>query len=218
MHALYRQQRIRCTRSDESFSRHLHNWRRQPIVVRDSAGRIAGYSCYDPKDASCVECCFESNAALETFLCHQVAAAAQPLRLFAPLIRDARFNRLDDLADDCSVIEASNWRIYDWPAVFGALLKAKHDATPLVPGSCVITVNAAPDIATAAGSKPITFRMSVDDQASCNRCDDPPDLEADAAQVLRLLAGPLPSELPRRASVLAHWRPLPLMIPMQDRI
>jgi len=218
MHALYRQQPIHCTRSLESFPQHLHNWRRQPVVVRDSGGRIAGYACFDPKDSTCVECCFESDAALETFLSHQVATAEQPLRIFAPLIRDARFNRLDDLADDFSMIEASNWRIYDWPAVFGALLKTKHDATPLVPGSCVITVNAASEIATGAASKPTTFRMSVDDQVTCERCDDPPDLKGDASQLLRALASPLPSELPRRANLLAHWKPLPLMIPMQDRI
>lgn len=218
MHALYRRQPMHCTRSVDAFPRHLHNWRRQPLVTRAPDGRVIGYACSDPKDSTSVECCFDSNSALEAFLSHQVAVAGQSIRLFAPLIRDARFNRLEELCDDVSLIEASNWRIYDWPAVLGALLQAKHIATPLTPGSCVIKVNAETRIAPQATRKSFAFRMSVDSHATCTPSDDPPNFEADPAQLLRTLASPLPSNLPHRAAALALWRPLPLMIPMQDRI
>lgn len=218
MHVLYRRQPIHCTRSPESFPRHLHNWRRQPLVVRTSNDHIAGYVCFDPKDATCVECCFESDAALNAFLSHQVAAAGQPLRLSVPLIRDHRFTQLEALSDDVSLIEASNWRIYDWPAVVGALLNANHSTAPLTPGSCVLKVNAQSGVTTPASRNSITFRMNVDSRATCEPADAVPDFEADAQQLLRALTSPLPSALPLRASSVALWRPLPLMIPMQDRI
>lgn len=218
MHALYRRLPIHCTRASDSFHRHLLNWRRQPLVLRTSSNRVAGYACFDPKDASCVECCFESDEALQSFLSIQTAAAGQPLRMFAPLIRDQQFERLEALSDDASLIECSNWRIYDWPAVVGALLKVKHSFTPLAPGSCGIRVTAAPQLGDRVAGKSVTFRMNVDTEASCELCDNPPDFEADGASLLRALASPLPLDLPRSASHLAQWRPLPLMIPMQDRI
>lgn len=218
MHALYRRLPIHCTRSSESFHRHLLNWRRQPLVLRTSDNLVAGYACFDPKDASCVECSFESDVALQSFLSIQTAAVGRPLRIFVPLIRDQKFERLEALSDDASLIECSNWRIYDWPAVVGALLKVKHSFTSLVPGSCVIRVTAAPRLGDRAAGRSVTFRIVVDTKVSCELCDNPPDFEADGASLLRALASPLPPDLPRSASHLAQWRPLPLMIPMQDRI
>lgn len=218
MHALYRQQPIHCTRSPDFFPRHLHNWRRHPLVVRTVGGRVAGYACFDENDSTCVECCFESDAALEAFLVFQIGTTGKSLRLSVPLIRSPQFVRLEELSDDVSLIEASNWRIYDWPAVIGALLNAKHAATPLPRGTCVLKVNGSHTSESTATGDSIKFRMTVDDGASCRPSDDPPDFESGASQLLRALASPLPSELPHRAVALALWRPLPLMIPMQDRI
>ena len=218
MHALSCRRPIHCTRASESFPRHLRNWRRQPLVLHSSGSRVAGYACFDPQDASCVDCCFENDAALRSFLAIQTAAAGRPLRMFVPFIRDQQFAHLEALADDSSLIESGNWRIYDWPAVLGALLRVKHAATPLAPGSCTVRIAEARRPGAPATSDSVTFRMSADRDVSCHLCDDPPDIETDGVRLLRALASPLPSDLPRTASPLAQWRPLPLMIPMQDRI
>lgn len=218
MHALYRRRPIHCVRAAQSFPRHLRNWRREPLVLHASDNRVAGYACFDPQDASFVECCFENDSALRSFLEIHSETVGRPLRMFVPLIRDQQFVSLEALADDASLVESSNWRIYDWPAVLGALLRVKHAATPLAPGSCTIRVTAPPHLSRRASRGTGTFRISVDAQASCVPSDDPPDFETSGAHLLRALAGPLPLDLPRGASSLAPWRPLPLAIPMQDRI
>ena len=48
--------------------------------------------------------------------------------------------RMLDLADDVSLVEAGNWRIYDWAAVLSALLTAAHESSSLGPGVCVMRV------------------------------------------------------------------------------
>lgn len=216
--ALYHRQLIRCERRPAAFAKHLRNWRKRPIVVLDREGLVAGYSCFDPKDASCVECCFSSHEALEAFLSHQLRATRQSLRLSVPLIRDGFFERLEELSDDVSLVEASNWRIYDWPTVIGALLIAKSCAMPLAHGTCVIKVRANPESVSARPQFPIAFRVTVNDRVICEPTDAEPDFEGTESQILRGLASPLLPSFSDRAALLLRWAPLPLVIPMQDRI
>lgn len=216
LHAISRKQPIHCSRTPHAFALHLFNWRRQPIVAVTPEGRVSGYCCFDPKDSSIVECCFENDDGLAAFLSRHVDSSRPQLRVTVPLLRSGRFNRLEQLSDDVSVIEAANWRIYDWPAVLGALLRVKHTTAPLSPGSCVVKVL---ETSTASASRSSnSFRLNVDERASCLACDDRPDFEAPAGHLLRALTGPLTPMLPPAARVLAQWRPLPLAIPMQDRI
>ncbi|MBL8875046.1 MAG: GNAT family N-acetyltransferase [Phycisphaerae bacterium] len=216
LHALMQRQPIRCIRTADSFPRHLRNWRRRPLVVRDLRGHALGYTCFDANDATCVECCVENSEALSALLSYCIGAAKRPVRVSVPMIRDLQFNHLERLADDASLIEAGNWRIYQWPAVMTALLKARQSAMPLPPDTFVIRIDANASGPSGTGAE--HFRLTIDSHATCEFSDDAPDFEGSAAQVLRALTDPIPPNLPLRAAQLGLWRPLPLVIPMQDRV
>ena len=207
LQALYVRMPIRCERGEDSFGDHLRNWRREPRIVRAADGRVGAYGCVDGKDLSCVECCAADPASLDAFLYHLVSRDGKPFRITLPLLQDATFRRLMDVSDDVSLIEAGNWRIRNWPRVIGALLRAKHSVTPLVPGECVLGIKGGASI-----------RMRVDHTASCEWTDDAPDVEAEPGELIRMLAAPIPVNVPARAAALQQWRPLPLMLPLQDRI
>ncbi|MBS0198235.1 MAG: GNAT family N-acetyltransferase [Planctomycetes bacterium] len=208
MRALYNQQSVRCERSAEHFPLQLAHWRREAWVTRDPSGRAVAYGCIDPKDFSCVDLCAQDADSLELFVRAQVLGAGKNLRVSMPLLQTPQFARIANLSDDVSLIEASNWRIYDWPAVLGALLRAKHAAQPLPAGACVLRITDADE----------TVRLEVDGEARCTRTSAAADLEADSSEMLRLLASPIPADRPGGRTDWLAWRPLPLMIPMQDRI
>ncbi len=209
----YESQLIRCGRSERSFGRHIRNWRRTPVVVRDERGSVVAYGCMDAKDDSCVELCVADVRAIDGFLFHQVLGTGRPLRVTLPLLQTDVFRRVSELADDVSLIEASNWRIYDWPAVLGALLRVKQSVEGLSAGSCVLRVGSPGGNGETEG-----LRLSVDGLARCERSDERPDVELEAGDLLRSIAGPISARMNANADCLLKWRPLPLMIPMQDRI
>jgi hypothetical protein len=214
--SLYEQLPIRCQRSKESFSSHLRNWRRRAIVARDSDGRVAAYACLDPKEWNCVECCGRTPEAMEAIVRHLVENGGRPLRVSMPLIQDAVLLRLRELADDVSLIEAGNWRIYHWPAVIGALMRASHRARPLVPGSCVLRLRTGPW--SDAPKQDVVIRLAVEPDPVCVESNEAPQVVASASEALLLLTSPVPPVVPMSVGTLSCWRPLPLMIPMQDRI
>lgn len=211
MRALYEAQPIRCDRDAERFADHLRHWRRAPLVVRNDRGAVAAYGCVDPRDDSCVELCARDERSAGEFVARYVMSSGRPMRIAAPLLRTPVVRSIEGLTDDASVIEASNWRFYDWPAVVGALLRVKHAASPLVNGSVVVCIE-------GAAGMPGRFRMTVDGGAGCGWTDDEPGVSGCAASLTRMLMGPLGMGLPTGETPLAGWRPLPLMIPMQDRI
>lgn len=216
MMSLYERLPIRCVRSAEDFPRHLRNWRRVPVVARDYQGRVAAYACVDAKNRDLVDCCARTPAALEAIVRRLVENGGSSVRLTMPLIHTGVIGRMLDLADDVSLIEASNWRIYDWPAVVGALLTIAHESSPLGTGVCIVRV--IDDAEGEPSGVERVLRIAVDPEPRCVETDDPPEVTLTASQAVRMFAGPLPAALPRAACPLAQWRPLPLMIPMQDRI
>lgn len=215
MAALYERLAIRCVRRPEDFPRHLRNWRRVPVAARDPAGRVGAYACVDPKNRDLVDCCARTPEALEAVVRRLVQDGGSGVRVSMPLIHTGVLGRMLDLADDVSLVEAGNWRIYDWAAVLSALLTAAHESSSLGPGVCVMRVI---DDAGEDAPRERVLRIAVDPEPRCVETDEPPDITLSASEAVRALAGPLPVALPRAASALTQWRPLPLMIPMQDRI
>jgi predicted N-acetyltransferase YhbS len=209
----YESQLIRCERSERLFGKHIRNWRRTPVVMRDEGGSVVGYGCVDAKDDSCVELSVADVRALDGFLFHQVLGTGRTLRVTLPVLQTDVFHRVSELSDDVSLIEASNWRIYDWPSVVGALLRVKQSVEGLLSGSCVLRVGSPGGRGESEG-----LRLSVDGSVRCERSDEHPDLELEAGELLRAMAGPLPPRVAGGTECLLKWRPLPLMIPMQDRI
>lgn len=208
MRGLYEQQIIRCDRSAARFPQHLSHWRRSVRVTRNAHGEVIAYGCVDPKDFSCMDLCGADASAIESFLRESVLTTDCAMRVSMPMLHTSQFARLAAISDDVSLIEASNWRIYDWAAVLGALMRAKHSVQPMAPGKCVLQV---------AGCEE-SLRLEVDIGARCTRVSQQPDLVSEAGELLRMLAGPLPLTPRGGSQDWLRWRPLPLMIPMQDRI
>ena len=74
---------------------------------------------------------------------------------------------------------ARNWRVFDWPAVVGALIRVKHQLTPLAEGRVVIDVMEARLAITVSGG-----------EASCIETVEEPDLTVPTLDAHRLLFGP----------------------------
>ncbi len=212
LQALQQSQLIYCKRPAEDFSRFLRFHKYQPHVAWDAAGQVAGYItgregggdaslvARDASTAAAMACAWVENS--------KTAGAFQWHTLPDPIGRT-----LADMSEYISTSGSGNWQIFNWPKVLTTLLRERHAASPLQPGSVAVGINDAK----------LVVRLTVDGtNATCATTSDKPDITADAPTVTRLLLGPLsPSRvlpLPAAAAILDAWCPLPLWLPPEDHV
>ena len=198
---------VRVDRDAASLATILRNRHHETGVLRDAAGTPIAYACFDRATHTVHELAAADRWALDRLVAAVRGALGGSVTFRLPLLHTPAFHRLRELAEDAAVEEVGNWRIHEWPAVLGAALRLKHAVEDLPPGSVLLRIADA------------SLRLSVGPHgARCEACDDAPAAEWSAAEAVRRLTGPLREPLPAVTAPLAAWCPLPIGLPLQDRV
>lgn len=210
---LHDAQPLYCQRPAEAFNHYLQSWFYQPMLARDREGKIVGYLAAHQEKNQINELVAQDPQAAAQIVRPWVLQSDADVQLCLSGPTEPVLRRLGEFAETVTTEPTGNWRIFDWPRVVDALLKAQHAASPLMHGS----------VSLGIGDTATVFRLTVDDQgARCESVKGPADLTADPLTMTRLLFGPLPSsavmQLPPAASILSAWCPLPLGFSPQDKV
>ncbi len=207
--ALARSHPLRIDREVATLPTILRNRRHETVVLRDAAGHPLAYACLDRASSTVHEFGAADGEALNRLVATVRGELGGWASFRLPLLHTPVFRQLRTLAEDAAVEEVGNWWIRDWPAVLTAAMRLKHQEEGLPEGSVVLRIR-------GAG---VTVRMSVDASgARCASCGDRPAAAWTPAEAVRRLTGPLPEPLPGATAPLRSWCPLPIGLPMQDRV
>jgi hypothetical protein len=211
LESMHRQQVVRCRRPPERFHDYLVNWLHKPFVAVDEADRTIGYLVADEALTRVVELVSVDDATtvnmirawVEQHEDHDVHFSIHPVR--RELAR-----RVMTFCESPSMGTSGNWQIFDWKSVIDALLRLRRLCGPLMPGSVVVAVD-----------DRINLHLEVSsDECRCTTTGAAPDLRLSASTAMQVFFGPLaPSQsvaLPKSATALDAWCPLPLWMTHQD--
>ncbi len=210
--ALHDRQPGRCERADALFPHHLRLWCGTPFAALDADDRPVGYAVLRQDKRAVTELVVaDAPRAVDVLGALMDAQGTDDFAVQSGLLNRGLLATLTPLAEAVSVESAGNWRIYDWPAVVGALLNAQRLARALPPGRVTLGID----------GEPRRLRLEVGmSAATCAWTAARPDLCASPMRLMQLLGGPCqPSvlqPLPPSAALLDAWCPLPLAIPTQD--
>ena len=212
--SLHDRQPAYCRRPADRFDQFLTHWGNRPVVARDRGGRIVGYAVQYRDQTQIVELAGDDDDAAVHIIRaladkseqHEIAISVDQLAM-------SLRRRIGEFAEAYVTTTAGNWQVFDWPAVISALLAYAQKQTSLAPASVVVGID----------DLQIAIRLTVDDQRTeCQVTDDKPDINGDGATILRLLLGPLAPRqvmaIPRSASILESWCPLPLALAVPDHV
>jgi predicted acetyltransferase len=211
--ALHDAQPLHCIRPSNAFHHYLRSWHSNPSIAKIHDGTIVGYIAPNRDNLVVNELVAVNPDTAAQIVCAWVDQANEPVRVILQAPAGSVLRRLNDFAESIRVLTAGNWQVFDWVKVIDTLLKAQHAAGPLPHGSVAIDIK---DFAS-------TILLTVDhDGAHCLPIDRKPDLSLNALSATRLLFGPGPTStvitLPKSASILASWCPLPLGFSNQDHV
>jgi len=211
--ALHDAQPQYCDRPAERFLHFLKSWDCKPSLARDTDGQIVGYVSQHPKEPVLHEfVALNEDVAAE--MVHRLfldGAERLTVLLYPPA--GSILRRLNTFAESTRYLPNGNWQVFNWAKVLDALIKSKHAAEPMPGGEVVLAIEGETD----------AFKIMVDgDQARCEAADQTPNLSLSPLKAVQALLGPgSPStviELPKTASLLSAWCPLPLGISTQDHV
>lgn len=213
LHRMYERQFSHCERPADQFVHFLRSWGNRSMVGRDRGGKIVGYVIVHYAGKSLFELTADDpQMALQIIRAAMKEAMEPSIMIDLDSVSSPIRHAIGAMAERVSLHPSGNWQIFDWPAVVGALLKARCSMGSLPHGSVVIGVE----------NQAKAFRLSVDSKgAACETTQEKPDLQAEATLLTRILFGPLPPsmvmDLPA-AAILEAWCPLPLAVPHQDHV
>lgn len=235
-------QSLHCERSQASFPRYLRFRGGETFVATRPDGEVLGYLVIDPGLTTIYEMVYtETSVALQ--MLHRIAAKLQSghysrarSRLaatvrnvirrhddedserrihleFTALDPATALDRISQLSENVDVTTSGNWHVLDWPAVVGSLLAYQRSVRRVAEGRVVLAITGQP--------RNLELRVTPEG-SSCGWTSAAPDLDVDPMTAMRLLFGPLPptlvAPLPGSAAALEDWCPLPLALPMLDRV
>ncbi len=210
--ALHDLQPWRCERTAALFPRHLRLWCATPFAALDADDQLVGYAVVSHDKRAVTELvAIDSARAVDMLGALMTAQDVNELSVQVGPLDRGLLAALTPIAENVAIESAGNWRIFDWPAVVGALLDAQRQTRALPPGA----------VALGIAGEPRNLRLEVGQSgATCAWTDAPPDLSASPMKMIQLLGGPCqPSflqPLPSSAALLDAWCPLPLAFPTQD--
>ncbi|MHB1157318.1 MAG: GNAT family N-acetyltransferase [Phycisphaerales bacterium] len=206
-------------RSDESFPLAIQSWFASTWLLRDPRQNVAAYAVVSQNGSTVTEIVAADTShamrLLRLLLTDRPAATPAITAINVQLAGEQHelTRTLGTVAETFNVQPAGNWRIFDWPAVLGALLLLRQRIAPLMPGRVTLRIT---DIDRA-------IRLEATDSAvHVDWTDAPADVSLDAKTAMRVLFGPLPpsavTALPATAASLNAWCPLPLSFPAPDHV
>lgn len=210
---LHDAQPMRAVRDPADFHLLCRSWHNRPQVALDASGNMVGYIVTNAGGEYVAECVAGSDEETYNLLRAWVLQRdGDSVSFDVGPLPSGLLRRLGQWCEHVHIKSSGNWQIFDWPAVLGALLRVRHAAMPLPPGTVVIGV-------IGVGH----FRLEVSGTAAAvTAVKAPAQVEADPCTMLRLLLGPLkPSQvlpLPARAAILDAWCPLPARWTGQDGV
>ena len=211
--ALHDAQPAYCERSVNTFHHYLMNWHCNPFFARDADGLIVGYLSMQREEPVCNEFVAQdartASAMMRAWIGKHQSKTTAILRL--PMTSIHR--ELHGFAESLHLYHTGNYQVFDWVKTLDALLRLKHATEAMADGRVVIRI----------GNDNVTLSLTVDgDKACCEATDAEPDLLLDAMQAVRVLfnlAGPTSViDVPKRATVLTSWCPLPMGFSTQDHV
>jgi predicted N-acetyltransferase YhbS len=212
--ALHDAQPVRAVRHAGDFPLRLRSWHHQPHAALGTGGRMLGYVVANESGDFLAEVrARDGDTALALVREWVLQRPGDAVSVEPPPLDLAFGRRLGRYAEQVQVRPCGNWQVFDWPAVVGALLQARHAVSPLPEGA----------VALAAANGP-ALRLEVRGPvARCEAAEAAPDLVLPSAgDLTRLLFGPVPpawvTPLPPAAAVLEAWCPLPARWPTQDGV
>lgn len=208
--ALFEAQPHRCERSRERFPAFLRHWWMRPLSLRRD-GRVVGYAVVGQGDGVTELVLTDAGDAVDAVRALMAFLHRDSLRIEVQPTLPELGAALGRVAEHVTVATSGNWRVFDWPRVVTALLRAKAGATALLDGEATLGV----------GDE--TLALSVHGgRVACERTRGPAMLRLDPLTATRLLMGPveprLVAPLPPDATALSSWCPLPLSFSRQDHV
>jgi len=204
---------IHVQRSGEAFYDAISSWKNAPYAAWDDSGRAVGYIVANTAADTVAEIAARDKEAMQRIIAAWVEQSpGDAVEFEAPPLASSLTRFLFQTGESSSILPAGNWRVFDWPAVIEASLRAKNSSSRLPSGAFRLGIQ-------ESG----VFELSVDGmQAHCRPTDAAPDLQCDAKTAMTLLFGPMPPELAKLSPIdnfmLHAWAPLPLYMPRQDEV
>lgn len=212
--ALHDAQPFYCIRPQSDFYLYLLSMNTQPWAALYPSGELAGYLVADKKRRRITEIFAESDSVFADMLFQWLSQqnTAETGIFLAPW-QENYARCLGGFAEEYTLTDNGNWRIFNWEKVLQALLKIKNTQHPLRDGSLVIGIDGYGAIYISV--KPGTIE--------CGKTTAKPDLELDTFYAMRILLGHFPAvfvkKMPQGVRELAEdWFPLPLSWLIQNYV
>lgn len=212
LHQWHDRQFLHVQRSANDFYKILCSWKNKPFIAVDASRRPIGCLVTNSNGDAIYELAGENEEAMEGIVAAWTEQHKTAIHIVTPPLAFPFVKTLSGICDAFSIEPCGNWRVFDWPLVVSAAMKAKSRFAPVPDGAVRLAIGDHPafEISVEGGRVDVQHTRAV------------PNIRCDELTALSMLFGALPSELVRGASpsqeALPDWLPLPLYLPRQDEV
>jgi hypothetical protein len=213
LQALHDAQPLHCRRAAADFYAMLHNWLNEPWAATSSGGDVVGYVVGDLRRGFTSELVADTPARAFEVACAWARIAEANATIHAPALHNELTEQLCRAAERAWIGHSANWRVFRWPEVLSALMRARARTAPLEAGRVVVR---------ATEWKRSLRIESGPGGVECAWVDEPAEVTLPERDLLRVLTGPVPPSCLLADSGVARslgrlW-PLPLWISHPDHV
>jgi predicted acetyltransferase len=208
----HERQILRVERPQAQLYEILSGWSNEPFSALNSNDEFIGYVVSGMEGNSVKELAGENTDASLDIISAWTKKQGALVTIETPPFVSSLTTALSRLCESFCTVETGNWRVFNWPAVLTAALKAKNQMTPMANGSIRIAIE-----------NHDCYELVVDgESAVCRPTFATPDIYCDEKTATALFFHSYPidltlSSIPKN-SVLRQWLPLPLTISKQDEV
>lgn len=210
---LYNKQPVYIKRDEADFHLFLENCESKPYVAIDN-DEVVGYIVLNKGNNQINEIVANSNYNFINIIANWIMSSSQDaITIIMPLWEAEKIRLLGEFCEDSRLTGCGSWQVLKWAETIDAFLSLKYSQEELLNGEVVIKI-----------ANHSNLKVRVDNGTiSCEEVNLEPDIVLDEFTATRLVFGYLaPSKitkLPKNlVSIFNSWFPLPLFIPMQDKV